>query len=158
MDKKNVFFLGFLLLSSYSLIINTAYATSISSFLGTGAVKFCSALGIPNAHINPTSTGASVTVTYTCPFATLYNPITAGVGLNSHIPLPYAGNPYVSPAAQVAAYNQKNAAYMETCPKSPPTNPTNDIYFVNGAEPFIAGDGCQIASAGIKSVFLLSDL
>ena len=48
-----------------------------------------------------------------------------GVGAQySHIPLPYAGNPYVSPAAQVASYNQQNAAYMETCPKSPPTNQT----------------------------------
>jgi len=160
MDKKNIFLIGLLLLSSYSLIVHTAYASSgsASSFLGTAAVQFCKAISIPNAHIHSTSTGASVTVTYTCPFSTLYNPITAGVGANSHIPLPYAGNPYVSPASQVASYNQKNAAYMETCPKSPPTNPTNNIYFVTGAEPFIAGDGCQLASAGVKSVFLLSDL
>ena len=158
MFKGKLFFLVILLFSTYSLIAHATYAASISSLTGQAAVQFCSSLGIPNAHITPTSTGAQVTVTYTCPFATLYNPITAGVGANTHVPLPYAGNPYVSPAAQVASYNQKNAAYMETCPKSPPVNPTDNIYFVTGAEPFIAGDGCQIASAGVKSVFLLSDL
>ena len=159
MDKKNILFIVILLYSSYSLIVHTAYASSgLSSLTGAAAVQFCKAISIPDAHIHSTGTGASVTVTYTCPFATLYNPITAGVGANSHIPLPYAGNPYVSPASQVVSYNQQNAAYMETCPKSPPTNPTDNIYFVTGAEPFIAGDGCQIASAGAKSVFLLSDL
>ena len=159
MDKKNIFFLGLLLLSLYSLIINTSYAASgISGLTGAAAAQFCSSISIPNAHIQNSGVGAAVTVTYTCPFATLYNPITAGAGANSHVPLPYSGNPYVSPASQVASYNQQNAAYMATCPENPPTNPTDNIYFVTGAEPFIAGNGCQLASAGAKSVFLLSDL
>lgn len=159
MDKKNIFFLGLLLSLSYSLIMHAAYASSgLSGFTGSAAAQFCSSISIPNANIHGAGSGASVTVTYTCPFATLYNPITAGSGFNSHIPLPYLGNPYVSPASQVAAYNQQNAAYMETCPETPPANPTNNIYFVTGAEPFIAGDGCQLASAGIQSVYLLSDL
>ena len=161
MNKKNILLIGILLFSSYSLIVHTIYASSgISGLTGTAATKFCSSISIPDAHIHTSGVGASITVTYTCPFVTPYLSTSelSNLGANTHIPLPYTGNPYVSPASQVASYNQKNAAYMETCPETPPTTPTNNIYFVSGAQPFIAGDVCQLYSLGGRAAGLPSDI
>ena len=162
MNKKNIFFIGILLFSVYSLIVHTTYASSgISGLTGPAAAKFCSSIGIPNAHIQTSGVGASITVTYTCPFVTPYLSTSELSKLSGNIhppPVPYAGNPYVSPASQVASYNQQNAAYMETCPETPPTAPTNNIYFVSGAQPFIAGDVCQLYSLGVRAIGLPSDV
>ncbi len=162
MHKRKLLSLGTIMFLLCSLILNVAYASSGNGgALSTAATTVCEYTPIIHISGGATGTGGAFTISYYCPFLTTYTSSLSTTLTNTgnqHTSLPYIGNPYVSPAAQVAAYNQKNAAWMETCPQTPPTNPTTDIYFVSGAEPFVAGDVCQAYSLGSAAAALPSDL
>lgn len=63
-----------------------------------------------------------------------------------------------SPTNSVAKYNDKNVPYLITCPATPETNPTDNLYLYSGSASgatYTAGDGCLLSTQSFTTTITL---
>ena len=114
-------------------------------------------LAQPSSQCNINSGSSSSSGSASCAIAyTLTTPSTTpSVSLSSQ---QISTGLVTSPTNSVAKYNDKNVPYLITCPATPETNPTDNLYLYSGSASgatYTAGDGCLLSTQSFTTTITL---
>ena len=114
-------------------------------------------LAQPSSQCNINSGSSSSSGSASCAIAyTLTTPSTTpSVSLSSH---QISTGLVTSPTNSVAKYNDKNVPYLITCPATPETNPTDNLYLYSGSASgatYTAGNGCLLSTQSFTTTITL---